>query len=284
MPEVRYLILHGNRVAYLDEGAGPETLLLIHGIAGSSLAWEPLMAYLTESYRVVAPDLLGHGASDKPRADYSLGAFAVWLRDFLDALGIDAVTVVGHSLGGGIAMQFVHQHRPYCRRLVLINSGGFGPDVGVLLRILSAPGAGLLLPIFGSESMARAAKRLQAPFTRAQSDAMPGRSPDADPSRDASAWSSPAARQAFLRTLRSVVDPRGQAVSALHALRSATGLPTLFIAGAQDRIIPPAHAGVAHAEAPGSRLHIIDDAGHEPQVERPDVVAAVIREFIDGHP
>ena len=278
--ELRFLTLHGNRVAYRDEGIGGETLLLIHGIGGSSLTWEPVMPYLTTSYRVLAPDLLGYGASDKPRADYSLGAFAVWLRDFLDALEIASVTIVGHSLGGGIAMQFAHQHRPYCRRMVLINSGGLGVDVGVLLRILSVPGAGLMLPIIGSESMARLAKRLQAPFTRYRGDA----ATTGDPSRKASAWSSPEARLAFLRTLRSVVDPRGQTVSAFYVLHSAAGLPTLFIAGAQDRMIPAAHAVAAHAAATGSRLHIIDDAGHEPHVECPVVVAPLIHEFVGSHP
>src|SRR6185503_10438988 len=94
-------------------------------------------------YRVIAPDMLGHGQSDKPRGDYSLGAFAVWLRDLLDELGVTRATIVGQSLGGGVAMQFVYQHPDYCQRLVLISSGGLGPDVGWTLRLLSAPGAGV---------------------------------------------------------------------------------------------------------------------------------------------
>ena len=276
MADLRFLTLHGNRIAYRDEGTGDETLLLIHGIAGSSLAWEPLMSYLTTSYRILAPDLLGHGASDKPRADYSLGAFAVWLRDFLDELGVAAVTPVGHSLGGGIALQFVHQHRSYCRRLVLINSGGLGADVGVLLRILASPGAELLLPIIGSPQLARLAKRVRNAFRD------PGT--DGEPITEASAWSDPQSRQAFLRTLRAVVDSRGQAVSALNKLHYVSGLETLFIAGAQDRIIPPAHARDAHQAVADSKLHIIDDAGHEPHVECPDVVAKLIHEFVGtGH-
>ena len=276
MADLRFLTLHGNRIAYRDEGTGDETLLLIHGIAGSSLAWEPLMSYLTPSYRVLAPDLLGHGASDKPRGDYSLGAFAVWLRDFLDELDVDAVTAVGHSLGGGIALQFAHQHRSYCRRLVLINSGGLGDDVGLLLRILASPGAELLLPIIGSPQLARLAKRVRNAFT--------GRDPatNGDPITEPSAWSDPQSRQAFLRTLRAVVDSRGQAVSALNKLHYMSGLQTMFIAGAQDRTIPPAHARDAHEAVADSQLHIIDDAGHEPHVECPDVVAKLIHEFVGG--
>src|SRR3954463_715465 len=134
MSELKYLELHGDRVAYRDAGAG-EALLLIHGMAGSSETWRAMIPQLAKKYRVIAPDLLGHGQTDKPRGDYSLGAFAVWLRDFLDALGIPQVTVIGHSLGGGIAMQFAHQHRDYCERLILISSGGLGGEVDRMLRL-----------------------------------------------------------------------------------------------------------------------------------------------------
>ena len=126
--ELKYLDLHGDRVAYREAGSG-EALLLIHGMAGSSATWQAVLPELSKSYRVVAPDLLGHGQSAKPRADYSLGAFAAWLRDLLDELDITRATVVGQSLGGGVAMQFTYQHRDYCERLVLISSGGLGPDL-----------------------------------------------------------------------------------------------------------------------------------------------------------
>ncbi len=147
--DLRMLTLHGDRVAYLDEGAG-EVLLLIHGLGGSTDCWRGVVHKLATRYRVIAVDLLGHGQSDKPRGDYSLGAFAVWLRDFLDALDIREATVIGHSFGGGVALQFAHQHKEYCRRLVLISSGGLGPDLGPLLRIMSLPGAELVLPLIAS--------------------------------------------------------------------------------------------------------------------------------------
>ena len=135
MGDLKFVELHGDRVAYRDAGHG-EVLLLIHGMAGSSATWRAILPQLAKKYRVVAPDLIGHGESAKPRGDYSLGAFAVWLRDFLDELGITRATVVGQSLGGGVAMQFVYQHPDYCERLVLISSGGLGPDVGLILRLL----------------------------------------------------------------------------------------------------------------------------------------------------
>ncbi|MBV8349857.1 MAG: alpha/beta fold hydrolase, partial [Mycolicibacterium sp.] len=146
MTDLNYLELHGERVAYRDVGHGP-AMLLIHGMAGSSRTWRAVLPRLSMHYRVLAPDLVGHGLSGKPRGDYSLGAFAVWLRDFLDELEIDRATLVGQSLGGGVAMQFVHQHPDYVERLVLISSGGLGPEVGRTLRLMSAPGAELMLPL-----------------------------------------------------------------------------------------------------------------------------------------
>jgi pimeloyl-ACP methyl ester carboxylesterase len=158
---LKVITLHGDRIAYRDEGAG-EVLLLIHGMGGSSNSWSGVIPLLARQYRVIAPDLLGHGESDKPRGDYSVDAFAVLLRDLLDALDIHRVTVIGHSLGGGIAMQFAHQHRQYCKRIVLISSGGFGGDVSRALRLLSLPGSELVLPVIASRTAVLAGNALRA--------------------------------------------------------------------------------------------------------------------------
>ena len=274
MTNVQSLTLHGDRVAYRDVGTG-EVLLLIHGMGGSSHSWRAVMPLLATKYRVIAPDLLGFGDSDKPRGDYSLGAFAVWLRDFLDALGIDKVTVVGHSLGGGIAMQFAHQHRDYCRRLVLVSSGGLGSDVGGVLRFLSLPGAELVLPMLASKPALAAIEKLRSRNCSAEEVTRFSETMYA-----LQALVNRENRQSFLRTLRAVVDARGQAVCALNRLHLNADTPALIVAGDQDRVIPVEHARAAHAEMPNSRLHIIEGAMHQPQVERPDVVAGVIDEFV----
>jgi pimeloyl-ACP methyl ester carboxylesterase len=276
MTNLKTIALHGDRVAYRDEGAG-EVLLLIHGMGGDSSSWRALVPILSKKYRVIAPDLLGHGQSDKPRGDYSLGAFAVCLRDLLDALGISKATVIGHSLGGGVAMQFAHQHRDYCRRLVLISSGGLGADVGRLLRLLSLPGAELVLPLMAARPVIHVGNALRAL-----------RPADEEVTRFSETWRAHASlsnrgnRQAFLRTLRSVVDHRGQAVCALNRLHFNADLPSLIICGEQDRVIPVAHAHAAHAALPNSRLHVIPDVWHHPQVECPETVARLIDELIAG--
>lgn len=274
--DVLFLDLNGDRVAYRDAGSGDEVLLLIHGMAGSSDAWRELIPRLGKNYRVVAPDLLGHGQSTKPRGDYSLGAFAVWLRDFLDELGIARATIVGHSLGGGVAMQFIYQHPDYCERLILISSGGLGPDVGLILRLLSAPGAEFVLPVIAPSPVLKAGNKIGSWFT---SSGM--RNPRASEIwRAYSSFSDAPTRDAFLRTLRSVVDYRGQSVSALNRLHVRSELPTLAIWGADDQIIPVEHGHAALAARPGSRLEVLPGVGHFAHVEAPTEVAEIIVDFM----
>jgi pimeloyl-ACP methyl ester carboxylesterase len=273
--ELKFVELHGDRIAYRDAGEG-EVLLLIHGMAGSSATWRAVMPQLSKKFRVVAPDLLGHGESAKPRGDYSLGAFAVWLRDFLDELGISQATVVGHSLGGGVAMQFVYQHPDYCQRLILISSGGLGPDVGLILRLLSAPGAEAVLPIIAPQPVLTVGNRLRSWLSNAGIQ-----SP-----RGAELWSAYSSlsdrqtRQSFLRTLRSVVDYRGQAVSALNRLQLRADLPAMAIWGERDTIIPVDHAYAAHEARADTRLEVLPGVGHFAQVEAPTQVVELIEDFM----
>jgi len=273
--QARELTLHGNRVSYLDEGTG-DVLLLIHGIGGSSDCWRDIVHTLSKRHRVIAVDLLGHGQSDKPRGDYSLGAFAVWLRDFLDALNIHQATVIGHSFGGGVALQFAHQHKEYCRRLVLISSGGLGPDLGRLLRMLSLPGAEIALQLIASRPAIEIGKALRR---RALSSGQQA-TRYSETLKGQAALANRHSRAAFLKTLRSVVDHRGQAVCALDRVRA--DLPTMIIFGDQDRCIPVAHAYSAHEAIPGSELHVIPGVGHQPQVQCPETVARLIGDFVDN--
>ncbi len=279
MTETKFIEIHGERIAVRDEGRG-EALLLIHGMAGSSQAWREIVPLLAKKYRVIAPDLLGHGQSSKPRTDYSLGAFAVGLRDLLDELGVGSATVVGQSLGGGIAMQFLYQHPDYCRRLVLISSGGLGPEVGFILRLLAAPGAELVMPIIAPPVVLRAGNSV-----RSWLSSRGLRSP-----RGAEIWSAYSSfsdrqtRDAFLRTLRSVVDYRGQCVSALNRLNVREDMPTLAIWGEQDAIIPVEHAYAALEARPNCRLEVLPGVGHFAQVEAPVEVAELIDGFISTTP
>ncbi|KAA0110686.1 alpha/beta fold hydrolase [Mycolicibacterium sp. P1-5] len=277
MDELKYLDLHGDQVAYLDEGHG-EVILLLHGMAGSSQTWRSVVRPLSRKYRVIAPDLLGHGHSAKPRSDYSLGAFAVWLRDLLDELGVTQATIVGHSLGGGVAMQFLYQHPDYCHRLILVNSGGLGPDVGWTLRLLSAPGAELIMPIIAPPPVLALGEKVRSWFGKAGITSPRG----AEIWNAYSSFSDAPTRAAFLRTLRSVVDYRGQAVSALNRLHMKADMPIMAIWGDSDAIIPVEHAYSAHEARPDVRLEVLPGVGHFPQVERPTEFVELVDDFISS--
>ncbi|WP_328857967.1 alpha/beta fold hydrolase [Williamsia herbipolensis] len=266
--------INGEPAAYRDVGRG-EVILLIHGMAGSSATWRDVIPELARHHRVLAPDLPGHGASGKPRGDYSLGSFAAWLRDLLDELGIESATVVGQSLGGGVAMQFSYQHPEYCHRLALISSGGLGPDVSWTLRLLAAPGAELLMPVIAAPPVITAGNKVASWLGERGL-----RAPRANEMwRAHRSLGDRETRAAFLRTLRAVVDHRGQAVSAMGKLHLNEGMPTLLIWGDDDAVIPVAHAHAAHEAMPASRLEILPGVGHFPQVEDPDAVARLLLEF-----
>jgi pimeloyl-ACP methyl ester carboxylesterase len=273
---LRYRTIHGYRRAFRMAGRGP-VLLLIHGIGDSSRTWLGVLPELAKRFTVIAPDLLGHGGSDKPRADYAAAAYACGMRDLLAVLDIDRVTVVGHSLGGGVAMQFAYQFPERCERLVLVGSGGMGRSVHPLLRWASAPGAELVLPVVASEPVQFLAHQLEPVLKLIGAFGL-----GADIHYVLERYHSledRTARSAFLRTLRSVVDWRGQVVTMLDRCYLTTGMPTLLIWGAQDRVVPTRHANVAHAAMPGSRLEIFPGAGHFPHQQDPDRFIALLREF-----
>src|SRR6476469_6687436 len=138
--------LHGHRVSYRIAGDGPP-VVLIHGMVNSSRHWEKVALRLADRYTVVAPDLIGHGESAAVRGDYSLGAHACSIRDLLTTIGIERATVVGHSLGGGVAMQFFYQFPQRVERLALVSSGGLGHDVSPMLRGAALPGPSGLLSL-----------------------------------------------------------------------------------------------------------------------------------------
>jgi pimeloyl-ACP methyl ester carboxylesterase len=276
-PELREIVLHGHRVSYRTAGEGP-VIVLIHGITGNSEQWGQVIPALAENYTVVAPDLLGHGQSAKPRGDYSLGAFAVGVRDLLIALGHRRATVVGHSLGGGIAMQFVYEYPVFAERLVLVSSGGLGREVHLLLRAATLPGAELVLPVIASQRLHAAgfgvAQVLKAFGLRAGSDLE-------EMARGYASLADVGARQAFLHSLRAVIDPGGQRVSATDRLYLSSLLPSLIVWGRRDPLIPVSHSGVAHRAMPGSRLEIFDNAGHFPQLQEPVRFAQILRDFME---
>ena len=272
---VEHVSIHGQRFSYRRGGEGP-VLLLLHGIAGSSRTWIPAMRLLQRDFTVLAPDFLGHGQSAKPLGDYSLGNHASAMRDFLQLLNVERVTVVGQSFGGGVAMQFAYQFPEMCERLVLVDAGGLGREVNWMLRLVTMPAAEYVMPV------------LFPSFVRDWGNAVARFLGDRGirNARAAEMWRSYGSlteaenRQAFVRTMRAVIDPGGQSVSAIDRLYLVARMPTLIVWGDQDKMIPVVHAYKAHEAIPNSRLEIMEGVGHFPHVEEPIRFVEILTDFL----
>jgi pimeloyl-ACP methyl ester carboxylesterase len=269
--------LHGHRVIYRTVGSGPP-VVLIHGMVNSSLHWEEVALRLADRYTVIAPDLIGHGDSAAVRGDYSIGAHAASIRDLLAVIGIERATIVGHSLGGGVAMQFFYQFPQRTERLVLVSSGGLGHEVSPLLRSAALPGMSAALSLIAHrrilDAMWLAGKRLRSRghnkgvYLQAIVRAL-------------RPLEQPGARKAFLHTLRSVIDVHGQRVSARDRLYLLSSMPTLVVWGERDHTIPLEHGRATHEAVPHSRFETLPRAAHFPHLEDPEGLARVLGEFIE---
>jgi pimeloyl-ACP methyl ester carboxylesterase len=185
--------------------------------------------------------------------------------------------MVGHSLGGGVAMQFFYQFPERCERLILISSGGLGREVSLPIRLAAAPGAEAVLAIAARPRLVSAADRLGTGLRRA--------APGAGAllravARALRSLTEPAARRAFLHTLRSVIGFAGQRVSARDRLYLAAAVPSLIVWGERDRTIPIEHGRHAHAAIAGSRFATIPGSAHFPNLEDPAALSAILREFL----
>lgn len=268
------LLVNGHELHYVRAGDGPP-LVFLHGVLGSHRVWAHLASEMAESHTVLAPDLFGCGDSARPMADYSLGGHAGVVRDLLDAHDIKEVTLVGHSLGGGIAMEFTYLFPERVRGLVLVASGGLGREVNLLLRAPTLPGAEWLLPVVASGFARRQGNALRRGLkmvgVRGSTDV-------------AEAWhgfeqlADSDSRRAFLATIRSVVGPDGQRVSAAELLPKMK-VPAMVVWGDRDRLIPVSHAKAAVDHMPDAKLIIFEGAGHFPHLDQPDRFAALMWEF-----
>jgi pimeloyl-ACP methyl ester carboxylesterase len=270
--------LHGHRVGYRSAGDGDQLLVLLHGITSTSDAWRNVMPRLAERYTVIAPDLIGHGRSAKPRGDYSLGAYAAGVRDLLAVLGFERGTVIGHSFGGGIAMQFAYLFPEYTERMALIASGGLGKEVHALLRAAVLPGSEWVLPLLAREWPVRAGDAVRSVAAKVGLEAGPDL---AEFARGYASLTEEGASNAFIHTMRSVIDPDGQRVSALDRLYLADQLPTLIVWGTDDPVIPVAHGRRAHQIVGQGRYVELEGSGHWPMLDAPERVCEELTSFID---
>lgn len=277
---VDYRTVHGHKRAFVMTGKGP-ALLLLHGLGCDHTTWEPVIDGLAKRFTVIAPDLLGHGQSDKPRADYSVGGYANGMRDLLTVLGVERVSILGHSLGGGVAMQFAYQYPALTERLILVGPGGFGPEVTPLLRAITTPGfhqimGVLTLPGIRHLGMAGMAALAHSPISRTR---------DLDEvARIYDSLKDARTRAAIAHVVRAVVDWRGQIITMTDRAYLTDDMPMCVIWGADDAVIPARHAEVAAAVAPHARIEVIGNAGHFPHRDHPERFVKIVRDFMRSTP
>jgi pimeloyl-ACP methyl ester carboxylesterase len=276
--EYEEIELHGHRVGFQAAGSGEQLVVLLHGITSTAEAWRKVMPRLAERYTVIAPDLIGHGRSAKPRGDYSLSAYAAGVRDLLAVLGYERGTVVGHSFGGGIAMQFSYLFPEYTERMALMASGGLGREVNPLLRAAVLPGSEWVLPLLAREWSVKAGDAVRSVAGKLGLEAGPDL---AEFARGYASLTEEGASDAFIHTMRSVIDHEGQRVSALDRLYLADQLPTIFIWGDSDPVIPVEHGRNAHRIVAHSRYVEIEGSGHWPMLDAPDRIVRELTEFME---
>ncbi|MPZ59790.1 MAG: alpha/beta fold hydrolase [Propionibacteriales bacterium] len=274
--DVKTLVVHGHRRAFVKTGKGPP-LLLLHGLGCDHTTWLPVIPRLARHFTVIAPDLLGHGRSDKPRADYSVGGYANGMRDLLTLLGIDRATVVGHSLGGGVAMQFAYQFPERTERMLLVSPGGLGREVSSLIRAITLPGADLalgLLTVPPLRPVGRAALRMLARTGNP-------RLRDADEVAEVyTHLADPAARTAIRQVVRAVVDWRGQIITMTDRAYLTEYMPLCILWGDEDTVFPASHAATAARVAPAARIEVLPDTGHFPHKDHPEAFVRILRDFV----
>lgn len=265
--------LSGGGIAYTSAGTGP-VVVLIHGLGGTRRTWQHLIPTLAHAHTVIAPDLPGHGESDPPAGDYSLGAHACAIRDLLVSLGHRSATIVGHSLGGGVALQTAYQFPDRTERLMLISSGGLGSEVAPMLRAATLPGA---------ETVVAGLSRIPTAVTRRVLAMVPplAASPDADAlSGVLRGLAGSQQRRAFVRTAQTVIDWRGQTVSADRQLGLLRDVPVLVAWGTRDTTIPPSHHQSFAERVPHAVMVEIAGAGHYPHESAPGQLLCAMDDFL----
>lgn len=269
--------MHGHELSYFDGGAG-RPIVFVHGLMSSSQTWAAQLERLADRHRVIAPDLFGHGESAKPAGDYSLSAHAASLRDLFDAIDIPSAILVGHSFGGGVALQMAYLFPDRVDALVLVSSGGLGRELNPMLRAATLPGSEIVLPVIASSwvhSIGDTALKVWSKI------GLPAVSPSTDEAwRGLPSLADADTRRAFLATSRSVIDMHGQTVSAQNRLAGFANQPSMLVWGEKDRMIPSSHVEAAKLELPATRVEMFARSGHFPHLDEPDRFARVLDDFM----
>src|SRR5271165_4368737 len=277
--ERRYVCVCGFQMSYVAGGQGGEAIVLLHGLGSDSSTWRRILPELAARYTVYALDMFGCGRSDKPSIAYTIEAMAHYVRCFMDAVGIARAHLIGHSLGGGVAMQTLYFSPERVERVVLVDSGGLGREVHWLLRASTLPGAHWVIGLLSSphSGIGAVAGKLEQ-WRRGGDEA----SYDSMIPHVLERLREHEARRSFLQMVRAVGSFSGQTVSALPLLPERASTPFLLVWGEKDRIIPVSHAYAARTVMPRAQVTVIPNSYHQPHVECPEQFSRLILEFLQA--
>jgi len=270
-----YIDVNGVRTRYRQAGGGGLPVILIHGLGASAEIWSANIGALASRHRVYVPDLPGFGHTEKPEwMDYGPGAYSRFVRDFMAALGIGRAALVGHSLGGGVALRVILDDPGRVDRLILVSSAGLGREVSLPLRIASIPFFDRIffkppLPVFIRflHRLVYYRAAITPEFAHLYYEM----------------FFQPGSVRAFTSILRNIATLRGARPGILEPIREGLGAitaPALILWGRQDRILPVSQAFDAAGRIPGARLHVFERCGHMPNVEYPKEFNRLVLEFL----
>jgi pyruvate dehydrogenase E2 component (dihydrolipoamide acetyltransferase) len=258
----------GREIAALLAGpeAAAEKIVFLHGLTGSQSTWMALLGSLVERYRVATLDLPGHGKSDKrspETTDYSIASLAAAVDEAMRSLGLAPAIVVGHSLGGAVALQLALTQPKAVRALVLIDSAGLGKDI-----------APELLDLVAAEPTTESARALLSLFLNDQKLVLDRGVEEMRQNLSADG------AHAAVNAVASAAFSRDEQTTGLEARLGDIERPTYIVWGELDRVIPAAQAAAAQEQIPGSWLDVMEGVGHVPQVEAPVQLANLLDAFI----
>jgi len=273
--EDRYVTVQGYRTRYWDEGAG-EPLLLVHGLGSSAESWLFNVEGLAKHYRVLVPDIIGFGKTDKTTnpAELSLARAARFLAGFLETQGVSKAHVVGNSMGGIISLQFAVDYPQMVNRLVLVDPAGFGEDVHISFRLQALPVIGEIMA-----TPSRRGTRMSLEVASHKRDFIT----DELIERFYQLGRQPGMKEPFLAAVRHGITFRGvkkELLAPLQARIPSIKAPTLIMWGRHDQVLPISHLETARRLLPHARVHIFEDCGHIPQMETPDEFNRLLHEFL----
>ena len=252
--------IDGNAIRYVEAGASTENLLLIHGLGASAERWEHVIPHFAKNHRVLVPDLIGFGLSDKPLVDYTTDYLSDFITKFLKKLNIDSVSIIGSSLGGQIGAEFAYQHNSMVEKLILVSPSG------VMKHSTPALDAYVMAALYPSDSSAYNAFQMMSGSKNIDKKTIRG---------FVDRMKLPNAKMAFMSTLLGLKD--AEVISEkLVSIKS----PTLIIWGENDHVIPVKYAESFVSEIDDCRFVKMENCGHTPYVESPDKFYKIVSDFL----